>query len=374
MTNDQRPITNDQSQPANWWRSLVVIALLAVLAFAAISSVVQVDETELVLVERLGHIAAVYDRPEDRGLHFKWPWPIGAARRFDARVQLFDPPGREIFTRDKKNVTVETFVCWRVGQVSNLPASDPADGGKQLDDSGRAGWKPAPRPVVTFFRSLGSHEAAAARLESRLRSIVATRVGQLELSNLLRVDDPEAGPMGSQAGVLEELSREIREQLQQGRADGEPLLDRLGIEIVDARVKRINFPLGNQQAVFERMKSERQKIADRYRSAGLAESTVIRSHADRQSAELIAKADADAERIRGEAEAEATAILNQAHAADPEFYRTMRTLDAYRTILNDKTTLVLSASSSMLKMLTEGVPAETKPSDAKPAANGTTAP
>ena len=158
--------------------------------------------------------------------------------------------------------------------------------------------------------------------------------------------------------MLETLSREIREQLQQGRADGEPLLDRLGIEIVDVRVKRINFPLGNQQAVFERMKSERQKIADRYRSAGLAESTVIRSHADRQSAELIAKADADAERIRGEAEAESTAILNQAHAADPEFYRTMRTLDAYRTILNDKTTLVLSASSSLLKMLTEGVPAD----------------
>lgn len=350
MTNDQRPMTNDQLQPAHWRRTLAVIVLLAIFASAAVSSIVLVDEAELVIVERLGHISAVYDRPEDRGLHIKWPWPIGAARRFDARVQLFDPPGREIFTRDKKNVTVETFVCWRIGQ----------DGSKQS--------------VVTFFRSLGSHEAAAARLESRLRSIVATRVGQLELSNLLRVDDPEAGPAANQAGVLEDLSREIREQLQQGRADGEPLLERLGIEIVDARVKRINFPLGNQQAVFERMKSERQKIADRYRSAGLATSTVIRSHADRQHAELLAKADGDAERIRGEAEAEATSILNQAHAADPEFYRTMRTLDAYRTILNDKTTLVLSASSSLLKMLSEGVPADAKPSEVKPAANATTAP
>ena len=176
MTNDQRPMTNDQSQPAKWRRSMAVIVLLAVMAFAAGSSVVLVDETELVLVERLGHIAAVYDRPEDRGLHFKWPWPIGAARRFDARVQLFDPPGREIFTRDKKNITVETFVCWRIGQSGSNQS------------------------VVTFFRSLGSHEAAAARLESRLRSIVATRVGQLELSNLLRVDDPEAGPSGTQTG------------------------------------------------------------------------------------------------------------------------------------------------------------------------------
>jgi membrane protease subunit HflC len=342
-------MTNDPSPPTRWPRTVAVLALLPVLAFAAVTSVVLVDETELVIVERLGHIAAVYDRPEDRGLHFKWPWPIGTARRFDARVQLFDPPGREIFTSDKKNVTVETFVCWRVGQ---------------------GGAKPS---VVTFFRAVGSHETAAARIASRLQSIVATQVGQRELGELLRVEDPEAGPSADQASVLEDLSREIREQLQQGRADGEPLLERLGIEIVDARVRRINFPLGNQQAVFERMKSERQKIADRYRSAGLAESTVIRSHADRQSAELIAKADADAERIRGEAEAEATAILNQAHAADPEFYRTMRTLDAYRTILNDKTTLVLSASSSLLKMLTEGVPAEVKPNDAKPTTNGTTA-
>ncbi|GDY09603.1 protein HflC [Planctomycetia bacterium] len=350
MTNDQRSMSNDQSQPTHWRRTITVIVLIAVIASAAVSSVVLVDETELVIVERLGHISAVYDRPTDRGLHFKWPWPVGTARRFDARVQLFDPPGREIFTRDKKNVTVETFVCWRIGQSESKQS------------------------VVTFFRSLGSHEAAAARLESRLRSIVATRVGQLELSNLLRVDDPEAGPAANQAGVLEDLSREIREQLQQGRADGEPLLERLGIEIVDARVKRINFPLGNQQAVFERMKSERQKIADRYRSAGLAASTVIRSHADRQHAELLAKADGDAERIRGEAEAEATSILNQAHAADPEFYRTMRTLDAYRTILNDKTTLVLSASSSLLKMLSEGVPGDAKPGELKPAANATTAP
>jgi len=324
-------------------RTLANIAVCAVLFAAAASSIVLVDETELVSVELLGRRVAVYDSPASRGLHFKCPWPFGTARRFDARVQLFDPPGREIFTRDKKNITVETFVCWRIA-----PSSGPNTSGATMSKTSH--------PVEKFFRSLGSHETAATRLESRIRSIVATSVGQLELSSLLRVVDSEAGPSGKGVGVLENLSREIREQLQHGRGDGEDLLGRLGIEIIDARVKRISFPLGNQQAVFERMKSERQKIADRYRSAGLAESTVIKSHADRQHAELLAKADADAERVRGEAEAEATAILNQAHAADPEFYRLQRTLDAYRKILNDKTTLVLSASSSLMKLLTEGVP------------------
>ncbi len=353
-TFEQSETNSATSNAASWRRSFVVLAALAVISLAAASSIVLVDETELVIVERLGHIVAVYDGPEDRGLHFKWPWPLGAARRFDARVQLFDPPGREIFTRDKKNITIETFVCWRVGQPNR----------------GAASGDSSAQPVVKFFRSLGSHEAAAARLESRVRSIVATRVGQLELSDLLRVVDSEHGPSVDEAGVLDELSRQIREQLQKGSGESEPIFDRLGIEIVDARVKRINFPLGNQQAVFERMKSERQKIADRYRSAGLAESTVIKSHADRQHAELLAKADADAERIRGEAEAEATAILNQAHAQDPEFYRLQRTLDAYRKILNDKTTLVLSASSSMLKLLTEGVPADATGSERPATGNG----
>lgn len=341
-------MNTDPPQPRRWLNRLAGFALLVVVLLSAVSSIVLVDETEFVIVERLGEIKAIYDSPESRGLHFKWPWPIGVARRFDSRVQLFDPPGREIFTRDKKNITVETFVCWRIG-------AGPANVAESSMSS---------RPVARFFKSLGTHDAAAGRLETRIRSIVATRVGQMELSSLLRVDDSESGPSPDQPGLLEELSHTIRDDLRRGSADGEDLLARLGIEIVDARVKRLNFPLGNQQAVFERMKSERQKIADRYRSAGLAESTVIRSHADRQHAELLAKADADAERIRGEAEAEATAMLNQAHAADPEFYRLQRTLDAYRLFLNDKTTLVLSASNGLLKLLTEGIP-EAEPKSEK---------
>jgi membrane protease subunit HflC len=104
------------------------------------------------------------------------------------------------------------------------------------------------------------------------------------------------------------------------------------------------------------MKSERKKIADRYRSAGLAENQMIRSQADRQYNELLAKTKADAERIRGAAEAEAIRVLNAAHAQDPDFYAVLAALDAYRKILNDRTTLVLSASSSMLKLLTDGIP------------------
>ena len=257
---------------------------------------------------------------------------------------MFDPSGREVFTHDRKNVTVDAYVCWKI-------ADSPAE--TSLLD----------RPAVRFFRSLGTIETAQARLETRVRSALASRIAMVELGDLLSVTNSESEPIESPEMSLDGLSRQLLDDVQQRSDEDQSVLTRLGIEIVDVRIKRINFPRGNQQAVFERMKSERQKIAGRYRSAGLAQNAVIRSQADRQYSEIISRAEAEAERIRGTAEADALAVLNEAHARDPEFYRTLRTLDAYKTIINEKTTLVLSASSGLLKLLVNGVPdAETLPS------------
>ena len=155
---------------------------------------------------------------------------------------------------------------------------------------------------------------------------------------------------------LDQISHDLLASMQQRPDETSSIREQMGIEVVDLRIKRLSFPRGNQQAVFERMKSERMKIADRYRSAGLAENTRIRSQADAQYSEILATADAEAERIRGKAEAEALAILNAAHAKDPDFYRLVKTLDTYEQILNENTTLVLSASSSLLKLLVDGIP------------------
>ena len=313
-----------------WSAVLAVIALLA-------SCVVFVDETQYVIVERLGTIAAVYDRDEDRGLQFKLPWPISTVRTFDRRLQLLDPPGRELFTGDKKNITVDTYVCWRIAPTS-------AESSAELSD----------RPVVRFFRSLGNVSTAEDRLMSRLQSLLSAEFGRVELTDLLSVENSEAGPQGDSS--MESLTERLKSRFEKSEEGATSPRDALGIEIVDVRIKRINLPEANRFAVFERMKSERQKIADRYRSAGLAQNTVIRSQADRQREEILAKADADAQRIRGTGEAEALRILNQAHAQDPEFYRFERTLQSYHKILNERTTLVLSASSALLKLLTEGIP------------------
>ncbi len=319
------------------WRQFLRWAAVAILIGLAASSLLFVDETELVIVERLGAISAIYDREDDRGLHFKLPWPIETARRFDRRVQLLNLPAREILTRDKKNITLDAYVCWRIA----APVADA---------------EPDGRPVVRFFRSLGDAEIASTRLESRVNSVLTARFGQVELDRLLDVHDSEAGPDANSIGLLGQLAEEIRSETQSRSLSDENLTQQLGIEIVDIGFQRLNFPEGNRPAVYERMRSERRKIADRYRAEGLAESKVIRSQAELWAVTLLARANSDAERIRGEAEAEATRVLNAAHLQDPEFYRILRTLDGYRKIIHPNTTLVLSASNRLLKLLTEGLP------------------
>lgn len=312
------------------------------------TTILFVDETELVIVERLGMISAVYDADDDRGLHFKWPWPIESARRFDRRVQLLDLPAREMLTRDKKNITVDAYVCWRIARPN-------ADGNSDH------------RPIVRFFRSLGDKETASARLASRVNSVLTAKFGQVEFDRLLDVEDSEAAPETASPGLLAQLAEEIRRDVQSRSLSEDDLGDQLGIEIVEVGFERLNFPDGNRAAVYERMRSERRKIADRYRAEGLAESQVIQSQAELWAVSLLARANADAERIKGEAEAEAARVLNAAHVQDPEFYRVLRTLDGYRRIIQPNTTLVLSASSELLKLLTEGLPKiddtdqETKP-------------
>ncbi|WP_373652098.1 protease modulator HflC [Schlesneria sp. DSM 10557] len=313
------------------WRWFTAVMAVLVLP----TMIIFVDETEIAIAERFGRITAVYDQPSQSGLHFKLPWPVEKVRRFDRRLQLLTPAGREAFTRDRKNVVVEAYLCWKIAEGQSKSILD--------------------RPVVRFFQGLGSVEVAESRLASRLQSILTEQIGRSELSELLKAAHSEAGPADGPS-PLEQIAAKIRREFEQRADEDKSLSDRLGIEVVDIRIRRLNLPTGNMQAVFERMRSERQKIAERYRSAGLAENRMIRSQADRQSSELIARANADAERIRGEGEALAIHILNEAHAKDPEFASLLQTLESYQQILNDKTTLILSGTNSFLKLLMEGLP------------------
>jgi membrane protease subunit HflC len=334
-----RPSHRSPGLIGKWLLGLAVILLLP-------TTVVFVDETEFVIVERLGRIVAVYDRADDRGWQWKAPWPIDAVRRFDRRVQLLTPPGREVFTADRKNLVVEPFVCWRI-------AESPADAGPLAD-----------RPVVRFFRSLQTPAAAESRLATRLQSVLTTEFGRRPMNELLvvrdAVDDATVGP-------LEQLAAAIRSSVQQQPDELESWTGRLGIVIDSLALRRINLPAGNQQAVYERMRSERQRMAERYRSAGQAESVLIRSQAERLAGEALARAKADADRIRAAGEAEALRTLNAAYAQDPEFAQRLAMLDAYRQMLTQQTTLVMSADSPLWKLLTSAGTSSSSPTTDPPA-------
>lgn len=328
--------------PSQLPRKLLCWGIVLIILALAPTCVVFVDETEFVLVQRLGKIVAVYDRPDDKGPHAKWPWPVESALRFDQRLRLYTPPGRELFTRDRKNLVVETYIGWRIA---------PPDDGDAADLQHR--------PVVRFYRSLGQPDVADSRLSSRLQAIVTSRIGQMELPQLIAAQTSESGP--GEESPLEQLAADLKRELKQRPGETISLRDQLGIEVVDVRIKRLNLPSGNLQAVYERMRSERQKMAERYRSAGLADSRAIRSQAERQATELLAQANAEAERIKGQGEADALRILNEAHAEDPEFYELLQAMEAYKQLLTEQTTLVLSASSRLWKLLTDGPPSAPQP-------------
>lgn len=292
--------------------SYLVVAVLGLLA-VGLRSLVVVDETACVLVTEFGRVVAVYGaRDGEAGLHWKRPWQ--SALEVDRRLHVFDPAPREVITADKRNLEVAGYVVWRV--------TDP----------------------LRFVRSAATVESAEARLDERVAAALSDAIGRRELAALASTDP--------KAWALDALTDEVVQAVApQAAAE-------LGVKVVDVRLRRFNHPAEVRPAVFDLIRSERRQVATALRAEGEATYQTIVSQADRQRDTTLAAADAQAERLRGQAEAESTRLLNEAHARDPRFYEFLRTLDAYKALLDEKSTVVISTTSPLLRLLTEGPPAE----------------
>jgi membrane protease subunit HflC len=300
------------------WNKRILIGILVLAIIALVRSVVIVDQTESVIITEFGRPVRPIERP---GLHFKWPYQ--SARAFDRRLQIDTPPAREMLTKDKKNLEVAWYVSWRIAEVDR------------------------------FLRTVRTLADASARLEDMTASVLAAEMGGHELGALVTVSERSA--LGAMMGS-------VRNRI------AEQALGEYGLEVVDVRLGRLNYPEEVRSAVFEQIRSERQRVAATIRAEGESQARVIRSAADRERSALLARAEADAARLIGEGEAEAARIANGAHAADPAFYQFQKTLETYRAALDARTTLVLSADSSFLRLLSQGVPdpAASGPAGAKP--------
>jgi membrane protease subunit HflC len=280
----------------------VAIAIVVILVLR--TTVFVVDETRTAIVTQFGRPVRVIS---DAGLQWKLPQPIQAVRMFDSRLLIYDPKPTEFLTNDKKNVVVDAFVAWRI--------SDPSK----------------------FLETVNDRDGAEVRMADIVASEMGAALGQYPLHSLISTDPDSMRIDDIMAGVTEGCRTTAGASF--------------GIDVADVRMKRLAFPEQNKQSVFDRMRAERERTAKKYRSEGEEEAIKVRAEADKERTEILAEAYMRAEKIRGEGDAEAMRIYGAAYNTDPSFYEFVRTLQSYRTFLDDKTTIVLSSDSDLLRLL-----------------------
>ena len=264
-----------------------------------------VRETEFVLITQFGRPLYTIT---DAGLHAKWFFRTAIV--FDRRLRVYNPRPSEFLTRDKKNIVIENYVAWQIQDPQRFveTVGDPVAAEMRLHDIIWSGLSAA----------LGTHD---------LDSIVSTSPDKIQATEML----------DSLTSMTDHAA-----------------LAQYGINVVDVRIKRLNLPEQNKQSVYARMRAERERIARQYRAEGEEQALSIRADADKQREEIVSVAYKEAEKTKGEGDAESTKIYGQAYSRNPKLYKLLRTLEAYKKILDDKTTAILSSDSELLKILTRG--------------------
>ena len=266
------------------WLVLALICLI--MAFTCLFTV---QETETAIVTRFGRpLSGV----AGSGLHVKYPWPIDTVVRLDRRTLLFDNEPIEMLSQDKKNVLVDSFMCWRI--------FDP----------------------LRFAQTVKTRIEAEARLFDVSASELGAAVGNEPIEAFINV--------GSGGVKLREVSERV------GDAVNNVMRGNFGIEVVDLQINGLQLPAQNRESVIGRMRAERDRIATKYRSEGEEEALKIEAQATAARERILAESRGRAESIRGTGEARAMELFAKAYAQDPEFYRFLKTMQTYETIIDDR--------------------------------------
>jgi membrane protease subunit HflC len=279
---------------------LVTVLLSFLVALALLSACIfVVDQRQFAVVFALGEIKQVVDKP---GLHFKMPPPFQNVQYYDKRILTIDTADIDRFiTSEKLNIQIDTFVKWRI--------VDPP----------------------TFIRAVNGNETIAAdRISRSLRDSLNNEIAKRTVSEVI-------------SGKREELLEALR-----GRANEDA--KQIGAQVVDVRLKRVDFAPEVQERVFDRMQSERKRVANERRATGAAESEKIRADADKQREVILAEAYRDAQTVKGEGDAKAAASYNEAFGQNPEFAEFYRSLEAYRASFRNRSdVMVIDPSAEFFK-------------------------
>lgn len=281
---------------------IISYAIVAVIALTILfSTLFVVDQRQYAIVFALGEVKQVISEP---GLHFKLPPPFQNVLFLDNRLLTLDTPEADRFiTAEKKNILVDAFVKWHITEPK------------------------------LYFVSFGGDER---RAQDRMSQIVKAALNDEITKRTVR--EVISGERGK---VMEAIRKKVTEEAKQ-----------IGVEIVDVRLKRVDYVEQINASVYDRMKAERTRVANELRSTGSAESEKIRADADRQRTVLLAEAYRDAENIRGEGDAKASQIYAQAFGQNPEFYKFYRSLEAYRASFKSHSdVMVVDPNSEFFKYL-----------------------
>jgi membrane protease subunit HflC len=300
------------------------IVFFAALAISTTwSSLYTIAETEQVVITQFGEpIGRPIDAP---GLHVKLPF-VQEVNVFDKRWLEWDGSANQVPTRDKKYIWVDTYARWRI--------SDP----------------------LRFFQRLRDERSAQSRLDDIVDGETRNVIANHDLIEVVRssnrpfeMGDAAQDVISEEAAVPVQHGREKITRMILERASG--VMPDYGIEMVDVRIQRINYIDTVQAKVFDRMISERKRIADRYRSEGQGKSAEIRGRKERELKKIESEAYRKSQEIMGKADAEATTIYAGAYGRAPELYRFLRTMEAYKTTVDPKSTLVLSTDGDLFRYL-----------------------
>ena len=283
----------------------IVLAAAVVVLIVLSLSLFVVDQRQNAMVFRFGEIVSIKKEP---GLFLKLP-VIDNVRLYDVRILTVDTGEPERFlTSEKKNVLVDLFVKWRISEVEK------------------------------YYTSVGGDEARAqTRLLQTINDGLRAEFGNRTVHDVVS---------GERDKIMELMRQKANEDAQ-----------RIGVEVLDVRLKRVDLPQEVSESVYGRMKAERTRVANELRSTGAAESEKIRADADRQREVIVAEAYRDAQRIKGEGDAKASVIYARAYEQNPEFYAFYRSLEAYKQSFKSKgDVLVLEPTSEFFRYLKNSKP------------------
>jgi membrane protease subunit HflC len=301
---------------------IIVVAAFLVL-IVLFNAFYIVSETNQVIITQFGEpIGEAITNP---GLHMKAPF-IQKANYFEKRWLEWDGDANEIPTKDKKYIWVDTYARWRI--------SDP----------------------LIFFQRVRDERGAQSRIDDIIDGETRNAIANFDLIEIVRSSNREF-EMTEEAEILDLASALVKIQtgrekiaqiILQKSSDTTP---QIGVELKDVKIKRINYVEEVERKQFDRMISERQRIASKYRSEGDGQSAAIRGQKEKELLGIQSEAYRQAQEIKGKADAEATAIYADAYNRDPEFYQFMKTLEVYRNIMDKETWLLLSTDAEFLKYL-----------------------